>query len=257
MMAPNGRLAGLISIVTGASQGIAEGIAKTFAREGAAVAIASTNLPEAQRVGKEIETAGGSVLVVKTDVTRADQVTTLVQAVLERWGTIDILVNGVGGFHGMAPITEITEEQWDAVINLNLKSAFLCAKAVAPVMMEKKSGRIINIASQSGIGPNPHAPSYLPYGAAKAGMIGFSKHLAKQLGQYSITVNTVSPGTTVTPRVLKVRDKESLTKIAALNPLNRLLEPEDTAEAVLFLATREARSITGINMSVNAGTLIS
>ena len=108
----------------------------------------------------------------------------------------------------MAPITEITEEQWDAVINLNLKSAFLCARAVAPVMIEKKSGRIINIASQSGIGPNPHAPSYLPYGAAKAGMIGFSKHLAKQLGQYSITVNTVSPGTTVTPRVLKVRDKE-------------------------------------------------
>jgi hypothetical protein len=82
----------------------------------------------------------------------------------------------------MAPITEITEEQWDAVINLNLKSAFLCAKAVAPVMMEKKSGRIINIASQSGIGPNPHAPSYLPYGAAKAGMIGFSKTSRQAVG---------------------------------------------------------------------------
>jgi 3-oxoacyl-[acyl-carrier protein] reductase len=251
-----GRLAGLTAIVTGASQGIAEAIAKSFAREGAAVAIASTNLPEAQRVGSEIEAAGGSALVLHTDVTRADQVDAMVKAVLARWGTVDILVNGVGGFHGMQPITEITEEQWDHVINLNLKSAFLCAKAVTPVMMEKKKGRIINIASQSGIGPNPHAPSFLPYGAAKAGLIGFSKHLAKQLGEYGITVNAVSPGTTVTPRVLKVRDAESLKKIAALNPLGRLLQPEDTAAAVLFLATDEARSITGINMSVNAGTLI-
>jgi 3-oxoacyl-[acyl-carrier protein] reductase len=251
-----GRLAGLTAIVTGASQGIAEAIAKSFAREGAAVAIASTNLTEAQRVGSEIEAAGGSALVLHTDVTRADQVDAMVKAVLARWGTVDILVNGVGGFHGMQPITEITEEQWDHVINLNMKSAFLCAKAVTPIMMEKKKGRIINIASQGGIGPNPHAPSFLPYGAAKAGLIGFNKHLAKQLGEYGITVNAVSPGTTVTPRVLKVRDEESLRKIAALNPLRRLLQPEDTAEAVLFLATEEARSITGINMSVNAGTLI-
>jgi 3-oxoacyl-[acyl-carrier protein] reductase len=252
-----GRLTGLTAIVTGASQGIAEAIAKSFAREGAAVAIASTNLTESLRVAKEIDAAGGSTLVMQTDVTRADQVAALVKAVLDRWGTVDILVNGVGGFHGMEPITEITEDEWDHVINLNMKSAFLCAKAVAPIMMENKKGRIINIASQGGIGPNPHAPSYLPYGAAKAGVIGFSKHLAKQLGPYGITVNAVSPGTTVTPRVLKVRDVESLKKIAALNPLNRLLQPEDTAEAVLFLATAEAGSITGINMSVNAGTLIS
>ena len=201
----SGRLAGLTAIVTGASQGIAEAIAKSFAREGAAVAIASTNLSEALRVAKEIEAAGGAVLALHTDVTRADQVAAMVKAVLARWGTVDILVNGVGGFHGMEPITEITEEQWDHVINLNMKSAFLCAKAVAPIMMEKKKGRIINIASQGGIGPNPHAPSYLPYGAAKAGVRGFSKHLAKQLGAYGITVNAVSPrwtaGVRVRPRI--------------------------------------------------------
>ena len=156
----------------------------------------------------------------------------------------------------MGPITDITEDEWDHVIDLNMKSAFLCAKAVAPIMMEKKRGRIINLGSQIAAGPNPHAPSYLPYGAAKAGLIGFSKHLAKQLGPYGITVNAVSPGTTVTPRVLKTRDKESLRKIAAASPLNRLLQPADTAEAVLFLASAEAAGITGINMNVNAGMMI-
>ena len=251
-----GRLAGLTAIVTGASQGIAEAIAKSFAREGAAIAIASTNLAEAQRVAGEIEAAGGSAFVLQTDVTRAVEVNAMVKAVCGRWGTVDILVNGVGGFHGMGPITEITEDEWDHVIDLNMKSAFLCAKAVAPIMMEKKRGRIINLGSQIAAGPNPHAPSYLPYGAAKAGLIGFSKHLAKQLGPYGITVNAVSPGTTVTPRVLKTRDKESLRKIAAASPLNRLLQPADTAEAVLFLASAEAAGITGINMNVNAGMMI-
>ena len=255
-MAGAGRLAGSIAIVTGASQGIGEAIAKTLAREGAKIAIASTNLPEAARVGAEIEAAGGLTLVLHTNVTRPHEVAAMVKAVLDRWGSVDILVNGVGGFHHFAPITDITEEEWDYVVNLNLKSAFLCAREVATTMMANKKGRIINIASQSGSGPNPHAPSFLPYGAAKAGLIGFTKHLAKQLGPYGITVNTVSPGTTVTPRVMKVRDAASLQKIASLNPLNRLLEPKDTAEAVLFLVSDESRSITGINMNVNAGTLI-
>ena len=255
-MATAGRLSGSTAIVTAAGQGLGETIAKTLAREGASVAVVDINLPEVTRVGAEIEAAGGAALVLHADVTRSQEVDGMVKAVLDRWGTVDILVNAAGGFHRFAPITDIDEEEWDRVVNLNLKTAFLCTKAVTRTMMEKKKGRIISIASGAGVGPNPYAPSYLPYGAGKAGLIGFSKLLARDLGVYGITVNTVSPGTTLTPRVRKVRDAASIEKIKSQNPMRCLVEPEDTGEAVLFLASNEARYITGINMNVNAGNLI-
>ena len=255
-MAGTGRLSGATAIVTAAGQGLGEAIAKTFAREGARVAVVDINLPEAKRVGAEIEAAGGSALVLQADVTQSREVTAMVKAVVDRWGTVDILLNGAGGFHRLAPITDISEEEWDRVINLNLKTAFLCTKAVAGIMIEKKKGRIISIASGAGVGPNPYAPSYLPYGAGKAGLIGFTKLLARDIGVYGITANTISPGTTLTPRVRKVRDAASIEKIKAQNPMRCLVEPEDTAEAALFLASDEARYITGINLNVNAGNLI-
>jgi 3-oxoacyl-[acyl-carrier protein] reductase len=251
-----GKLVGEVAIVTAAGQGLGEAIAKTLAREGASVAVVDINQSEAQRVATEIEAGGGSALVLRIDVTQSAEVAAMVKAVLERWGTIDILMNGAGGFHKFAPITEIEEEEWDRVITLNLKTAFLCCKAVAAIMMEKKKGRIISISSGAGIAPNPHAPSYLPYGAAKAGLIGLTKHLAKQLGPYGITANCVVPGTTLTPRVRKVRDAASIERITAMNPMRHLVEPEDCAEAVLFLASAEARYITGVSLNVNAGNLI-
>lgn len=255
-MAESGRLAGSIAIVTAAGQGIGEAIAKTFAGEGASVAVVDINLAEAERVGAEIEAAGGAALVLKADVTRSAEVAAMVKSVLDRFGTVDILVNAAGGFHRLAPITEITDEEWESVIDLNLKTAFFCARAVAPIMIEKKKGRIISIASGAGIAPNPYAPSYLPYGAGKAGLIGFTKLLARDLGAYGITVNAVAPGTTLTPRVRKVRDAESIKRIASQNPMRCLVEPVDTAEAVLFLASSEARYITGVNLNVNAGNLM-
>jgi len=251
-----GRLAGEVAVVTAGGQGLGETIAKTFAREGASVAVVDIDLSGAQRVGAEIEARGGSALALRIDVTKSSEVAAMIQAVLERWGTIDILVNGAGGFHKFAPITEIEEEDWDRVITLNLKTAFLCCKAVAGIMMEKKKGRIISISSGAGIAPNPHAPSYLPYGSAKAGLIGLTKHLAKQLGPYGITANCVVPGTTLTPRVRKVRDAASIERIAQMNPMRHLVEPEDSAEAALFLASAEARYITGVSLNVNAGNLI-
>lgn len=252
----SGRLDGSVAIVTAGGQGIGESISKTFAREGASVAIVDVNAAEAERVRSEIERAGGKVIALPTDVTRTDAVNAMVKSVVDRWGTVDILVNAAGGFHQLAMITDITDEEWDRVITLNLKTCFLCSRAVAPIMMERKKGRIVNIASGSGIAPNPFAATYLPYGAAKAGVINFSKVLGRDLGPYGITVNAISPGTTATPRVVKVRDEASRKKIAEQNPMRTLVEPQDTAEAALFLASPEARFITGVNLTVNAGNLM-
>ena len=136
---------------------------------------------------------------------------------------------------------------------MNLRTTFLCSRAVAPIMIERKKGHIVSIASASGIAPNPFAPTYLPYGAAKAGVIMFTKILARDLGEYGITVNAISPGTTATPRVVKVRDEASRKRIADQNPMRTLVEPQDSAEAALFLASDAARYITGINLMVTPG----
>jgi 3-oxoacyl-[acyl-carrier protein] reductase len=220
------------------------------------VAVTDVNEVEAKRVGSEIEAAGGKALVLKADVTRSQEVKAMVAKVLERWQTVDILLNAAGGFHRFAPITDISEEEWDRVVEINLKTTFLCSQAVAPTMMEKKKGRIISIASGAGIAPNPHAPTYLAYGAAKAGVIGFTKVLARDMGPYGVTVNAIAPGTTLTPRVRKVRDAASIEKLIATNPMRALVEPEDTAEAALFLASDASRYITGVTLNVNAGNLI-
>jgi 3-oxoacyl-[acyl-carrier protein] reductase len=256
MAGESGRLAGSVAIVTAAAQGLGEAIAKCFAREGATVAVVDINQGELERVAGEIEAAGGTASVQVVDVTRSAAVDRMVADVVDRHGTVDILLNGAGGFHRFSPITEITDDEWERVITLNLTTAFYCSRACARVMMEKKSGRIISISSGAGLAPNPHAPSYVPYGAGKAAVIGMSKLMARDLGPYGITVNCIAPGTTLTPRVRKVRDAESLARIAEMNPMRHLVEPEDTAEAALYLASKEARYVTGVTLMVNAGNLI-
>src|SRR5687767_1018860 len=165
-MTEGSKLTGAVAIVTGASAGIGEEIAKTLAREGATVAIASRNHAEGKRVAAEIAAAGGSAAAFQADVTRSADVTALVGAVVERWGTVDILVNGAGGWQRLALINEIPEDEWDRIITLNLKSAYLCAHAVSGIMMEKRKGHIVNLGSQSGSGPNQISLSNLPYATA-------------------------------------------------------------------------------------------
>jgi len=248
------RLAGRSAIVTGASAGIAESVARTFAGEGAKVAIVSRNVPEGRRVAGEIEASGAPVMMIEADVSRAQDVERMFAAVMERWGRIDILVNGVGGWQKLAPITEVTEEEWDRIMAVNLKSVFLCVRAAAKVMIAQQYGRIINMSSQSGTAPNLGTNSNLPYATSKGAVITFTKHLAKQLGPDGITVNCVSPGTTLTPRVQKLWDEATVAKKSATNALRCLNDPQDSADAVLYLASDEARHVTGINLNVNAGS---
>lgn len=255
-MSNHKRLSERVAIVTGSAGGIGETTAKTLAREGASVVIADINLQEAKRVASEIEELGEKSLAIQVDVTRLQEVVEMVGTVLERWGAIDILVNNAGGFDKFSSILEITEDEWDQVVALNLKSVFLCCQAVAKNRMERRKGRIINIASRTGLAPNPGGPDYLPYGAGKAGVLGFTRLLAKTLGPYGITVNAVSPSTALTARIKRIRDPQSLKKIAEMAPLGHLVEPQDCAEAILFLASEEARYITGINLNVNAEILM-
>jgi 3-oxoacyl-[acyl-carrier protein] reductase len=249
-----GRLNGAVAIVTGASAGIGETTAITFGREGASVAVVGRTTGEIERVAGIITAAGGNAFAVRADVTRGAEVEAMVNAVMRKWGRVDILVNGVGGWQKLAPITDIADEDWDGIITLNLKSAFLCIRAVSKIMIAQKHGRIINMASQSGIGPNTGTNSNIPYACSKAAIIVLTKHLAKQLGPDGITVNTVSPGTTLTPRVAKVWDLPTQQKKAAGNPLRCLVEPQDSADACLFLVSNEAKHVTGVNLNVNAGS---
>jgi NAD(P)-dependent dehydrogenase (short-subunit alcohol dehydrogenase family) len=255
-MSGQGRLSGQVAIVTGAAGGLGETIAKTLAREGAAVGVTDINIRDAKRAESEILANGGSALAIECDVTRPSEVAKMVKEVLDRWGAIDILVNNAGGFNTFSPLPDITEDQWDRVVALNLKSVFLCCQAVSRHMMERRKGRIVNIASRAGLAPNPGGPDYLPYGAAKAGVMGLARLLARELGPYGITVNSISPSTVLTERIIKLRDPESLKKIAEMAPLRHLVEPQDIAEAVLFLASDAARSITGINLNVNSGNFM-
>jgi len=255
-MSGQGRLSGQVAIVTGAAGGLGETIAKTLAREGASVGVTDINIRDAKRAESEILANGGSALAIECDVTRPSEVAKMVKEVQDRWGAIDILVNNAGGFTVFSSLLDITEEQWDRVVALNLKSVFLCCQAVARHMMERRKGRIVNIASRAGLAPNPGGPDYLPYGAAKAGVMGLARLLARELGPYGITVNSISPSTVLTDRIIKLRDPESLRKIAEMAPLKHLVEPQDIAEAVLFLASDGARSITGINLNVNSGNFM-
>jgi len=250
------RLSGRIAIVTGGGNGIGEATAWRLSQEGAAVAVADFNVEAAKRVCQRLTDAGCDAISVVTNVLNSESILQLTSDVAKRWGRIDILINSAGGFNQFLPITDISDEEWDKVVALNLRSTFSCCRAVIPFMTEQHYGRIINIASQAGVAPSPNAPSYLPYAAAKAGVIGFTKLLARDVGQFGITVNAISPGTTATERVVRIRGPETLQNMASLNPMRKLVEPEDSAATAAFLASDDARLITGTNINVNAGTVM-
>jgi NAD(P)-dependent dehydrogenase (short-subunit alcohol dehydrogenase family) len=242
------KLQGKVAIITGAGRGLGRSIALLFASEGAKVAITARSAEEVTHVAEELKSLRGEALAIPMDVSKEDQVKEMVARTLDAYGTIDILVNNAGVRGPVGPIQEISLADWERTLKVNLTAAFLVAKAVIPVMMAKKSGKIVNVATT--ITPRPNLT---PYMVAKAGLIHFTKQLSRELKAYNIQANALHPG------VMDTRMQEEIraagTEAIGTDMFERLKEegilesPSEPAKLVLFLASRAADGITGEYLS--------
>lgn len=242
------RLDGRVAMVTGASQGIGRDCALALAEHGADVALLARTREKLDAVAEEIRRLGRRALALPTDVTEAEQVKRAVARVLDEWGRIDILVNNAGITRD-ALLLRMKREDWDLVLQTNLTSVFLCCQAVLPTMLRARYGRIINITSVMGQMGNVGVSNYA---ASKAGIIGFTKALAREVASRNITVNAVAPGFIDTD-MTRALSEEVRRQMLALIPLQRMGTGADVAAGVVFLASEEAGYITGHVLNINGG----
>jgi len=250
-------LTGRVALVTGAGSGIGEAIARRLAVAGAAVAVVDRDESLANVVCEAIVAAGGQARAWAVDAASATGVGAVIEHVVEDLGPVDILVNNVGGYRALRRIWEIDDDEWDAVLNLNLKSAFLWTRAIARGMVERRHGRVINLTSGAGKPGAGNTVSAAHYAASKAGVRGLTWHLAQELAPHGVTANAIAPGPADTERFRRIRSPESTAALIAKVPMGRLARPEDVADAVLFLASDEAAYITGITLDVSGGWVMS
>lgn len=244
--------AGQTAIVTGVARGFGRAIVRRLARGGARVVAADINLPGAEETVGLVRQEGGEALAQHVDVSSAGSVEAMVQTALSRYGgRVDILVNNAGIWK-LTPVDETSEEEWDRIVDVNMKGTFLCCRAVIPLMKQQGRGHIVNIASIAA--RNGGTMAGIHYVASKGGVLAMTKKLGKELGQFGIVVNGINPGTSQTemtaswPRTL-------LEGIIKNTPLARLVEPEDIADVVAFLASDAARFVHGETIEVNGGIL--
>ncbi len=243
------RLDEKVAIVTGSGSGLGKAAVLLMAREGASVVVNGRNVAAIDKVVTEITRAGGTAIGVKADVSKRSDVRDLMKTTVEKFGQIDILVNNAGIVR-RRPFLELTDEDWDGVLAVNLKGMYNCIQAVAEHMMQKRYGKIINISSVAALGITPHSGSASAnYAASKAGVIQLTKSAARELGPYGVNVNCIAPGTVFTPMMLATRPKEVVDKyiefVKQHTVLNRLGQPEEIANLVLFLASDESSYIAG------------
>lgn len=244
-----------IALVTGASRGIGATAAQILAQRGAKVALAARTVPDLEGVAAIIRQSGGEALVVSGNVLDVEQINNMVKKVIENWGRIDILVNNAGLGTPVSPVEEIREEDWDQTIALNLKSVFLVTRAVVPFMKKQRYGRIVNVSSYAG--RNYSLISGPQYTSAKAGLLGFTKHLAAELGPFGICVNAVAPSIVLTARVQAkwaARAEEEQRRILERIPLRRLAQPKEVATVIAFLASDDASYVNGVCIDINGGS---
>jgi NAD(P)-dependent dehydrogenase (short-subunit alcohol dehydrogenase family) len=251
-------LANRVAIVTGGALGIGRGIALKFAEEGCAIVIADVAVTEGEKTAHEVVKKGGAGVFIRCDVTDSRQVQDMVAKAIKKFGRVDIMVNNAGGVPGITSgkIEDVTEEQWDKYLDLNLKSVFLCCKAIVPHMKKNKYGKIINVSSLGAVHP---AVSVVHYHAAKAGVLGLTYNLTFELSPFNICVNAILPGPIRTtfwePVTRGIKDKDAYFEELGKKevPLQRVGTPEDIAGAALFLASELSSFVTGETINVAGG----
>ena len=242
-----------VAIVTGAAGGIGRVVATSLARERANIVVNDIYLEPLNKVADEIKAMGRKAIAIKADVTKTEEIRQMVKTTLDEFGGVDILVNVAGGAargEGRGFFHETTEQVWASIISVNLMGTLICCHEVIGHMMQRRSGKIINIGSVAGMLGSSQAMA--DYSAAKAGVIGFTKSLAKELGQYGININCVSPGPIATEHFFTLPE-EVKEKLKSHTYLKRLGKPEDIANMVVFLASDEANYIVGQNLAVCGG----
>ncbi len=237
-----------VAVVTGASRGIGRCIALALAKQGAKVVVSARNIEALNELVGEIKASGGEALAVAGDVARSEDADNLIKATTEAFDRVDILVNNAGITRD-GLLVRMKDEDWDAVMQTNLKGAFNCTRAVARIMSKQRHGRIVNISSVVGEMGNPGQANYC---ASKAGLLGLTKSNALELARRNVTVNAITPGFIVTDMTEDLSDKAK-EELTSQIPLGRLGESDDVAQAVLFLASDQAGYITGQTLGVNGG----
>jgi 3-oxoacyl-[acyl-carrier protein] reductase len=245
------RLKDKVALITGGARGIGQAIAMTFAREGADIVVADVNLQIAQKTASEIEGLGRKALALEMDVTNYDLVEAGINKILDKMGKVDILVNNAGITKDNL-VLRMSQADWDAVINVNLKGTFNCIKAVSRPMVKQRSGRIISIASIIGLMGNPGQANYA---ASKAGIIALTKTIAKELASRNINANAVAPGFIQTEMTAKLPEDIKKKMLEAI-PLAKLGTPQDVANVCLFLASDESSYITGQTITIDGGMVM-
>jgi len=251
----NTNLKGKVAIITGARRGMGRSHAITLAKAGAKIVVADISLKDCEIVVDEIKKAGGEAMAVKCDVTKKEEVDSMVKAAVKKWEKVDILVNNAG-ICQFKPFLELTEEEWDRTIDINLKGYFLCAQAAAKEMVKQKSGVIVNIASiamgQVGVG----FPTLAHYSASKGGIVAMTETLALELAPYNIRVNAIAPGAIDTPMVESTKaDPKTMEATLSRIPLHRMGKSEEVSNLVLFLASDASSYMTGSTVVIDGGWL--
>jgi len=243
------RFIGKVVLLVGGAGGMGIATAKEFAKEGAKVIIADIDLNRANEIAEEIKKLGGEALAIKCDVTKVEDVENMVETIIKTYGDIDVLVYLTGIPGKVLSTWEMPIEDWDRVIEVNLRGAFLVCRKVVKYMIEKRKGKIITVSSVAGKDPNPYMAAY---DASKAGLIAFTRCLALEVAQYGINVNCVVPGLTETP-FLKFMGEDAVKRSASLIPLGRPAKPEEIAKVIVFLASEDASFVTGAAWNVTGG----